>query len=244
MKKFCKQFTLIELLVVIAIIAILAAMLLPALQNARISGQRSACSSNLKQCAMAIRMYGDDNDSKFMVYHSDATKSGWGLMISGGFYKDKTAYIKSMKVLKCTTGTTYAEDNHNSIYGLTGWAGISDSTAGWPQSAAIQGDGMKAINLSHSSLKPNQPLLAETAYAYSGTFYRMQYLRWNINGNSGMEQAFAYPWHAKQINSAYLDGHVESLTADGLAQKVLSVRTVVNEVHILDKNFIRNNFSR
>ena len=244
MKKGKKSFTLVELLVVIAIIAILAAILLPVLQNARIAGHRSACVNNLKQSSTAIRMYGDDNDGKLMVYNSDATKSGWGLMISGGFYGDKTAYIKSRKTLKCPSGKTYSEDNHNSIYGLIGWAGISDSSAGWPQSAAIQGDGLKAINLSHSSLKPSQPLLAETAQPYSGTFYRMQYLQWSINGNSGMTQSFAYPWHAKQINSAYLDGHVTSLSADELAQKVLSVRTVVNEVHILDKNFIRDNFSR
>jgi len=56
------DFTLVELLIVIAIIAILAALLLPALQKARETGKSASCTGNLKSLGMAIQMYADDND--------------------------------------------------------------------------------------------------------------------------------------------------------------------------------------
>ena len=65
-----RYFSLVELLVVIAVIAILAGLLLPALNQARRKAQSISCLTNQKQTFLALNAYADDHDEMFPVVHS------------------------------------------------------------------------------------------------------------------------------------------------------------------------------
>ncbi len=83
MKKI--NFTLIELLVVIAIIAILAAMLLPALQHARETAKSSSCLSNIKQVTAGCLMYADDNKGILTAAQPRANYYWSNMMVDGKY---------------------------------------------------------------------------------------------------------------------------------------------------------------
>ena len=81
-------FTLIELLVVIAVIAVLMAILLPALNRARESAKRAVCSGQVKQVGIGIAAYTTDSENRMPTYNSNVARKPYELVHSYALYRD------------------------------------------------------------------------------------------------------------------------------------------------------------
>ena len=99
-------FTLIELLIVIAIIAILAALLLPVFQKARIRAYRAQCASNLRQIGLGMQLYEEDNEEKLMPGHLLAVPNPVTRNDYGGWAGVSNSYLRSTWVFVCPTDVT------------------------------------------------------------------------------------------------------------------------------------------
>ncbi|HTQ52162.1 MAG TPA: DUF1559 domain-containing protein [Candidatus Acidoferrales bacterium] len=119
-------FTLIELLVVIAIIAILAAMLLPALSSAKEAGRRIACLNNLRQLGLASQMYVNDNQG---LYPPRSETNSW----PNQFYVN---YGKSVKILLCPTDVATGFSKPATVGGGSSSNDVADAS---PRSYIING---------------------------------------------------------------------------------------------------------
>ncbi|MBE6379530.1 MAG: DUF1559 domain-containing protein [Lentisphaerae bacterium] len=203
-----KQFTLIELLVVIAIIAILAAMLLPALSAARERARAASCVANLKQLALAQTMYCDANKDWLPLFKRPGSDSYmnrmWHMSIHEYISPDKDlTYEAKSKVFLCpsATGADAEGNNFHVSYATPQYLGATNDGKSWDYNDKYTGRNLAAVDNPASAL-----------YCIDNDFNTSRALGWYgmPDGNAGIliyKDAFR---HSKVMNGSWIDGHVSS----------------------------------
>ena len=211
-----QRFTLVELLVVVGIIAVLAGLLMPALNRARISARTAECLSNQRQVSQFIKQSMNDNDQHFMSYRKDKTESTAMEEQQWGSYLKNKNYIQDVAVMRCPSFEYTANGNlDNRLSQIYGAAFTTDKDG-----FDFRGTKLLMYN-TDTQVAPNALALGGccgTGGKGGDDLLASPLMQF---GTSPSSTAAGNPTkiHGDFVNLFFLDGHCESLNEDGAKER-------------------------